>query len=352
MCDMTPELIERVRQAHDTSQPLSVHGNRTKAFLGHEVKGQSLPLTHHKGVLHYEPSELVITARAGTPLNEIEQVLEAEGQMLAFEPPHFGEGATLGGTLAAGLSGPRRPYAGAARDFLLGCHLVNGKGEALHFGGEVMKNVAGYDLSRLQVGAFGTLGILLDVSLKVLPRPELETTLVQERNDAEAINLMNTWAGKPLPLSGCCYDGDHIYIRLSGAETAVKAASKKLGGEPHAKPEPFWRKLREQELTFFQHSAPLWRCAVTPDSEPLPLDGTQLVDWGGGLRWLSSRQPADRIRRIVAQAGGHATLYRNGDAGIGRFHPLSPPLLQLHQRLKQALDPNGILNPGRMYPEF
>lgn len=352
MCDMTREITQRIAYAYASSTPLSIHGGRTKAFLGHPTQGEALSLNDHNGVLHYEPSELVITARAGTRLAEIERILDEQGQMLAFEPPHFGDKATLGGTLAAGLSGPRRPYAGAARDLMLGCHLVNGKGERLHFGGEVMKNVAGYDLSRLQIGAYGTLGVMLDVSLKVLPKPETETTLVQERSDAEAINLMNTWAGKPLPLSGCCYDGDHLYIRLSGADTAVRAASRKLGGESHSKPESFWRKLREQELAFFRHPAPLWRCAVAPASDPLPLEGPQLIDWGGGLRWLASRQPAQRIRGLVEEAGGHAILYRNGDDKTARFHPLSPPLLALHKRLKQALDPAGILNPGRMYPDF
>ncbi|RRQ20648.1 glycolate oxidase subunit GlcE [Thiohalobacter thiocyanaticus] len=352
MCDMTAELSERVRAAADSGSALRIHGGNTKAFLGLAVRGEALSVHDHDGVLHYEPSELVITARAGTPLSEIERLLAAEGQMLAFEPPHFGPTATLGGTLAAGLSGPRRPYAGAARDFMLGCRLLNGRGEDLHFGGEVMKNVAGYDLSRLQIGAFGTLGVILEASLKVLPRPEVEQTLVQERGDREAIELMNTWAGKPLPLSGACYDGDHLYVRLSGAETAVKAAANKLGGEPHARAESFWQRLREQELSFFKHKAPLWRCAVAPASPPLALDDAQLVDWGGGLRWLASRQPAERIRRLAAGAGGHATLYRNGDEDTPRFHPLDPALLALHQRLKQALDPQGILNPGRMYPEF
>jgi glycolate oxidase FAD binding subunit len=351
MCDMTTELSERVRAAADNGTALRIHGGNTKGFLGHAVQGEALSVHDHDGVLHYEPSELVSTARAGTPLSEIESLLAAEGQMLAFEPPHFGAGATLGGTLASGLSGPRRPYAGAARDFMLGCRLLNGRGEVLGFGGEVMKNVAGYDLSRLQVGAFGTLGVILEASLKVLPRPELERTLVQERSQDEAIELMNAWAGDPLPLSGCCYDGDHLYVRLSGAETAVKAAGRKLGGEPHPDPDGFWRRLREQELSFFQHQAPLWRCSVAPATAPLALDEPQLVDWGGGLRWLASRQPASRIRRLAAEAGGHATLYRNGDADTPRFHPLAPALLGIHQRLKRALDPQGILNPGRMYEE-
>lgn len=352
MGDLTVELSERVRAAAASGTALRIHGGNTKGFLGHAVQGEALSMHDHEGVLHYEPSELVITARAGTPLGEIERLLTAEGQMLAFEPPHFGAAATLGGTLAAGLSGPRRPWAGAARDFMLGCRLLNGRGEDLHFGGEVMKNVAGYDLSRLQIGAFGTLGVILEASLKVLPRPEVEQTLVQERGDGEAIELMNSWAGKPLPLSGACYDGDHLYVRLSGAETAVKAAAKKIGGEPYSRAESFWQRLREQELSFFKHQAPLWRCAVAPASPPLGLVDPQLIDWGGGLRWFASRQPAERIRRLAAGAGGHATLYRNGDEATPRFHPLEPAMLKLHQRLRQALDPQGILNPGRMYPEL
>ena len=352
MCDMTAELSERVRAAADSGSALRLHGGNTKGFLGHAVQGEALSLHDHTGVLHYAPSELVLTARAGTPLRQIEELLAAEGQMLAFEPPHFGDNATLGGTLAAGLSGPRRPWVGPARDFVLGCRLLNGRGEVLGFGGEVMKNVAGYDLSRLQVGAFGTLGVILEASLKVLPRPEAEHTLVQERGEAEAIELMNDWAGDPLPLSGCCYDGDHLYVRLSGAETAVKAASRKLGGEAHPDADTFWRRLREQESSFFRHRAPLWRCAVAPASPPLGLDEAQLIDWGGGLRWLASRLPAERIRRRAADNGGHAILYRHGDAATPRFHPLPSPMLALHQRIKQALDPQGILNPGRMYPEL
>lgn len=351
MADLTQQLANQVQDAYHKKYPLSLQGSGTKAFLGHPVQGHPLALTAHRGILHYEPSELVLTARAGTPLAEIEAQLEQEKQMLAFEPPYYGDTATLGGTIACGLSGPRRPYAGAARDFVLGCQLINGKGEVLNFGGEVMKNVAGYDLSRLQVGAYGTLGLMLTLSLKVLPKPETELTLIQECQADKAIQQMNTWAAKPLPLSASCYDGQWLYIRLSGAETAIQAAQAKIGGEPYPAEARFWQQLREQQLTFFDNSEPLWRCAVPPATPPLNLPGKQLIDWGGGQRWLYTDIPAEKIRHQIAQINGHATLFRHpAEKTISRFHPLSPGILRLHQQLKNALDPAGIFNPARLYP--
>ncbi len=350
--DFSVELADKVREAADKKMPLRIVGSGTKAFYGRPVEGQPLCVAGHRGIVSYEPTELTVTARAGTPLAELERLLAQKNQMLAFEPPHFGAGATLGGTIACGFSGPRRPYAGAARDFVLGVRIVNGKGECLRFGGEVMKNVAGYDVSRLMVGSLGTLGVLLEVSLKVLPRPAAEVTLAISMDAAEAIQRMNEWAGRPLPLSAACHVGDTLYMRLSGSANAVKAARVKLGGEIVARSEEFWRKLREHELGFFAGDTPLWRLSLPPACAPLELPGKWLYDWGGAQRWLRSEAPADEIFRTAKQAGGHATLFRGGERGGNVFHPLPPALAALHRRLKQALDPAGILNPGRIGEEF
>ena len=351
--DIQEQLRERVLEAAAAGTPLEIVGGGTKRFLGRAPEGTPLEVGGHAGILSYEPKELVITARAGTPLRVIDEALAAEGQMLPFEPPRFGEAATLGGTVAAGLSGPRRPYAGSARDFVLGVRLLNGRGEILRFGGEVMKNVAGYDVSRLVTGAMGTLGVLLDVSLKVLPRPAAEITLVQRRVLDDAIRAMNGWGGRPIPLSAACCDGDRLYVRLSGAETAVASAREVVGGDPVDEGDAFWRdRVREQGHGFFGGQTPLWRVSV-PATAPLrPVDGRWFLDWGGALRWLKSSEPPERVRQQAAAAGGHATLFRGGDRSGQVFHPLPEPLVRMHHALKRAFDPQGVFNPGRMYPDF
>ncbi|MDN5863025.1 MAG: glycolate oxidase subunit GlcE, partial [Salinisphaera sp.] len=266
------------------------------------------------------------------------------------EPPHFGAQATLGGTIAAGLSGPRRPYSGAARDFVLGTRILNGRGESLHFGGQVMKNVAGYDLSRLMVGAMGTLGVLLEVSLKVLPRPALEATLVQEIDQAQAIRRMNELAGRPLPLSAAYWEEDRLYLRLSGAGSAVAAAQAKIGGEALDSTN-LWQQLRELQTDFLAHATTLWRISLPPATPPLDLPGAAAIDWGGAQRWLAGEADPRIIRAAAESAGGHATLFR-GNGQAPRIHPLPDALMGIHRRLKQALDPAGILNPGRLYPDL
>jgi glycolate oxidase FAD binding subunit len=271
--------------------------------------------------------------------------------MLPFEPPHFGPGATIGGTVATGFSGPRRPYTGACRDFVLGTRIVNGKGEELGFGGRVIKNVAGYDVSRLMTGALGTLGVITEVSFKVLPRPPVETTLGFEMVEADATRRVNEWAGQPLPLSGAAWEGGMLRVRLSGAESAVAAARVKLGGQELAGADGYWNDLREHRLPFFASATPLWRVSLPQTAEPLALGASQsqLVEWGGGLRWVSGGLDALAIRSTAERLGGHATLFRGGDKAAGVFQPLKPALLKIHQRLKAAFDPRGILNPGRMY---
>ncbi len=350
--DISLRLQEAVQKAVVDKSPLNIIGGDSKSFLGCTPQGQPLMVSDNRGIINYEPTELVITARAGTPLSEIEAALDAEQQMLGFEPPHFGNSATLGGTIACGLSGPRRPYTGAARDFVLGCKIINGRGEILHFGGEVMKNVAGYDVSRLMNGAFGTLGVILEVSLKVLPKPLQEITLVQQRTDKEAIKVMNIWAGKSIPISATAYYGDQLYVRLSGSENVLKSARSRIGGEALNSSEKFWHSLREQQHAFFSGPKPLWRIAVPQGEAPLALEGKTLIEWGGAQRWLKSDLDSSLIRNQVLKHSGHATLYRNGKCDGNIFQALPASLFALHKNLKQAFDPVGIFNPGRLYPEL
>ena len=345
-------LQERVKAAAETGTALSVQGNNTRSFYGRGTQGETVSVSDHRGVIDYTPSELVISARAGTRLSELESVLRQEGQMLAFEPAHFGEGATLGGTIACGFSGPRRPYAGAARDFVLGANCVSGTGEWLRFGGQVMKNVAGYDVSRTLTGSMGTLAILTDIHLRVLPMAETEVTLQLACDAASALDTCNRLAAQPLPLSAACQLDDRLLIRLSGMQEGVQAAIDEIGGEVLDDATQFWLQLREQQLPFFADPRPLWRIAVAPATAPLALEGDTLIDWGGAQRWLKSDQPAETIRAVTAATGGHATLFRGGDHGGDVFQPLTAALLSLHQRLKQAFDPAGILNPGRMYRQL
>ena len=348
MAEFIASLCERIRDSAARKAPLRIRGGGTKYFYGEESVGETLDVSPYSGIVAYEPKELVLTVRAGTPLTEVEAALAAERQMLAFEPPHFGAGATIGGAVASGLSGPRRPYAGAVRDFVLGTRIVNGKGEDLSFGGRVIKNVAGYDVSRLMVGALGTLGVITEVSFKVLPRPSAEVTLVLEMDQASAIAEANRWAGLPLPLSGTAWQDGKLHVRLSGAASAVAAAKAKIGGE-EIEAQDYWRDLREQRLPFFSTGAPLWRLSVPQTAEPIVTQAAQLIEWGGGVRWLNGEHDTLTLRSTAERLGGHATRFRGGDRAVGVFHPLKPALMKIHRRLKEAFDPSGILNPGRMY---
>jgi len=272
--------------------------------------------------------------------------------MLAFEPPYFAATTTLGGAIATGLSGPRRPWCGAARDFVLGTRVINGKGESLRFGGQVIKNVAGYDLSRLIAGSLGTLGLITEVSLKVLPRPDCEYTLTQVCDQAEALRRFTDWSGRPLPLSAACWHDDHLYLRLSGNEDSLRYAQHQLGdGLLETRPD-WWNSIRDQQHPFFNRPDPLWRLSLPPATPPLAIDGDWFIDWAGAQRWLYSHARPEQIRHLVASVGGHATLFRYAPEDINVFQPLPAPLLKLHQRIKQAMDPAGILNPGRLYPEL
>jgi len=341
-------LGERVREAAARKSALRIRGGGTKDFYGASVSGEPVEMAAYNGVVAYEPKELVLTVRAGTTLAEVERVLDAERQMLPFEPPHFGAGATIGGAVAAGLSGPRRPYAGSVRDFVLGARIVNGKGEDLAFGGRVIKNVAGYDVSRLMAGSLGTLGILTEISFKVLPKPAEETTLVFEMDEGDAIRQANQWAGQPLPISATSWQDGVLRVRLSGAAPAIAAARTRMGGQ-ESRDAAHWHALREQQLPFFRADT-LWRVSVPQTREPLDLGGARpVVEWGGGVRWIAGVQDPLALRSTVERAGGHATIFRGADKSAGAFHPLKPAILKIHKRLKAAFDPAGILNPGRMY---
>ena len=348
MTSFIDDLCQRIRDHSSRSAPLRIRGGGTKDFYGEQTLGDALEMSPYSGIVAYEPKELVLTVRAGTRLSEVERELLSQRQMLPFEPPHFGEHATIGGAVAAGLSGPRRPYAGAVRDFVLGTRIVNGKGEDLSFGGRVIKNVAGYDISRLMAGSLGTLGVITEISFKVLPRPPAEATLAFEMDESSATEQVNRWAGLPLPLSGTAWEAGRLRVRLSGAETAVAAAKAKMGGEAIDAGD-YWRDLREQRLPFFAGDRPLWRVSVPQACEPMALPFAPLVEWGGGLRWVSGEVDPLAVRSTAERAGGHATLFRGGDRSVGVFHPLKAPIAKIHKRLKDAFDPAGILNPNRMY---
>jgi glycolate oxidase FAD binding subunit len=347
---MIDQLSETIRSAAARKQPLRIRGSGSKDFYAWSLEGEPLDLRAHRGVVDYEPTELVITARAGTPLREIQSTLAHGGQMLAAEPPHFGPDATLGGCVAAGFSGPRRAQCGSVRDFVLGTKVMNAQGETLGFGGQVMKNVAGFDLSRLMAGSFGTLGVLLEVSLKVLPLPEEEVTLRFQADEAGAIERMNRWAAQPLPISASCFVDGELTIRLSGNSLGVAAARKQLGGEPVVDGSTFWDAVREQRLDAFRGGT-LWRLSIKSTTPPLHLPGRQVIEWNGALRWLATDAGPDQVLGAARAAGGHATRFR-GSATKVPLMQLDSGVLALHRKLKAALDPQGIFSPRRLHPEL
>ena len=350
MQDAVQTISETIRKAAAEHTQLRIRGSGSKDFYGLALIGDVLDTRTLTGIVDYEPTELVMTARAGTALRQIEKALADAGQMLAFEPPHFGPEATLGGCIASGFSGPRRAAAGAARDFVLGVRMVNGVGEALHFGGQVMKNVAGYDLSRLMTGSFGTLGVITEVSLKVLPEPEQELTLRFELDEAKAIASMNAWAAKPLPVSATCHQDGVLHVRLSGAAVAIASAHRKLGGERVEDSAGFWQSIREHSHATFMNAPALWRFSIKPTTAPLGL-GKQVMEWNGSLRWVAEDLDPSRAFAIAHRADGHATLFRGGNKRHGIQH-FSAGLLAVHKKLKRAFDPHGILGFGRIHADF
>ena len=359
-------LVEQVRQARADGQPLDIRGGGTKTFYGEAVvqadAGQPLDAGRLQGISSYEPSELVVTARAGTPLADLEALLAAHGQCLPFEPPRFGgepARGTVGGMVAAGLAGPSRAAVGGVRDYVLGAALLNGKAELLHFGGTVMKNVAGYDVSRMLAGSLGMLGVICAVSLKVLPVPPATLTLRMELPQDLALRHLNDWGGQPLPLNASAWWDNMLVLRLAGATAAVQAAHQALGGEvvDATLAANFWRGLRDHSDEFFvgaeravERGAGLWRLSLPQIAPPLPLSGEQLVEWGGAQRWLCTSAPGNAVREAAAALGGHATLFRGLDKSVGVFTPLKPALARIHREMKTAFDPDRVFNRGRLVP--
>ncbi len=356
--DISQHLQSQILQAYENKTPLTIQAGNSKSFYGRSIEATKLDASNHQGIISYEPTELVITARAGTPLAEIESALDQHQQILPFDPPCFSQAnttsnATIGGTIACNMSGPRRAYTGAARDFVLGCQIINGKAEALTFGGQVMKNVAGYDASRLMCGAMGTLGLILDISIKTLPKPETEITLIQHCDINQALDKLHRWARQSLPISGSCFIDNQLTIRISGNASSVNAAKKNIGGETIIDDTIFWQSIKNQHHHFFTHGKPLWRLSLASNTPPLSdLKGETLYEWGGALRWLMTDEPAEKISETLNALGGHATFFKNNTSKIEPFHSLNNGLLSIHKQLKTAFDPENILNPGRMYSAF
>ncbi len=358
--DAVTAIVEQVRAAHAAGEPLRIRGGGSKDFYGEDPVGTLLETTALAGEADHEATELVVTAPAGMRLVDLEAQLAAHGQCLAFEPPRFTAATTVGGMVAAGLSGPSRAAAGAVRDHVLGVAMVSGTGELLHFGGRVIKNVAGYDVSRLVAGSLGILGVLVEVSLKVMPRAAAEATARFDCKPAEALAMLHAWGQRPLPLDASAWWNGNLIVRLRGSEAAVAEGAAAIGGEriEPATASAFWQSLRDHTDPFFvaaqeaidDHDATLWRVSLPATAPPLGLAGDELIDWHGAERWLVTALPAADVRAAAEAAGGHATAFRARAKPSGAFAPLAPPLRAIHERLKRAFDPKGILNPGRLYP--
>ncbi len=345
-CESEQQLQRQIIDALENQSPLAIQGAGSKAFLGRPVSGELLDTRAHSGIVNYDPTELVVTVRSGTPLAELLATLDQHGQMLPCEPPTFDGAATVGGMVAAGLSGPRRPWSGSVRDFVLGTRVITGHGKLMRFGGEVMKNVAGYDLSRLMAGSFGLLGVLTEVSLKVLPKPVATRHLSLDLSAETALEKLAQWGQQPIPITAACYIDGRLCLRLEGGTGSVRSAADRLGGEELES--DFWSHLNEQKLAFFDDARPLWRLSLPSTTPVLELPGDALLDWAGNQRWLKSDAADTTIQALASQCGGHATCYSPGITDTP-FQPLQPLLEHYHRRLKAQLDPQGIFNPGRTY---
>ncbi len=373
-----PPLIARVRDACQHHRPLRIRGGGSKDFLGHALEGELLETGDLRGITSYEPTELVVTAAAGTPLAELEATLAEQGQCLPFEPPYLRwsgrpQASTVGGMVAAGLNGPARASVGSVRDHVLGVQMVNGQGQLLRFGGQVIKNVAGYDVSRLMVGAMGTLGLLTEISLKVLPCSPAQATLVFACPQERALALLQRWRQQPLPLHASCWVRDStapgapelLFVRLQGAQAAVQAARTRLGREAAGQdiaPEQAlgdWALLRNHGLPFFTQNRAgevLWRLSVPATAPVAPLAGDMLVEWHGALRWLwCAPEQAHRVQSWAREQGGSASIFIATNSmntrATGQFS-LEPAALAIARRLKERFDPHGVFNPRRLYAEF
>ncbi len=351
--DRTDQLVDHVRDALSTKTPINIVGGNSKHFLGRSQPADSLSTIEHSGIVSYEPTELVVTVRSGTSMQSLNALLRDNGQMLPFEPPVLDTG-TIGGVLACALSGPARPFAGAARDYVLGMRVINGQAQALRFGGEVMKNVAGYDAARLQVGAYGTLGVLLETSMKVLPLPEAQITVQQELSQANDTTAIVEFMRQPLPISAAAIINKTLYIRLSGSESAVNAAAKTIGGNRLDEDVLFWQSLREQSHAFFKDTRPLWRISVPEFTGTLDIEGDWLLDWAGSQRYLKSDVSAAEIYAVALDASGHATCYSPEllPADTPLFQPLNGAMQRIQARVRDSFDANRLFNRGRFHPEL
>jgi glycolate oxidase FAD binding subunit len=358
-------LIDRIQTARSRRATLDIRGGTTKAFYGEPPHGEPLSLAELAGITSYEPTELVVTARAGTPLAELEAALAEKGQCLPFEPPQFAPGGTVGGMVAAGLSGPSRASAGTLRDYVLGVTLLDGRGALLTFGGQVMKNVAGYDVSRLMAGSWGVLGVLCEVSLKVLGARRATATLEFDRDERRSLEALAGWNAMPLPITASAWHAGCLRVRLSGTDAAVASAAAKLGGtrlEPSAALR-WWSSLRDLSHPVLDLDAAdlaagecLWRLALPATLPPLSFDASaspaELIEWNGAQRWYRGGWPAPEVRAAAAAVGGHATLVRAADKSAGAFTRVAAPLMRIHRELKLAFDPDRVFNPGRLYADL
>lgn len=357
-------LVEQVRAAQADGSALLIRGGGTKDFYGGVLTGKPLELGALRGICSYEPTEMVITARAATPLHELEEALAERGQYLAFEPPRFGARGqtTVGGMVAAGLAGPARAAVGSVRDFVLGACVLNGRGELLRFGGQVMKNVAGYDAARLFAGSMGVLGVICEVSLKVLPVAASCQSMELDCEQAQALRLLHTWARSALPLNASAWHEGILRVRFCGAVAAVRLALERVKKDCAVRileqdvAQRHWEAQRDQTHEFFakrDDGAPrpaLWRLSVPATHPPLDLSGQILIEWGGAQRWYWTQVPAETVRETAARASGHASVFRAQTRSADFLAPLPGPLERIHRALKQSFDPAGIFNRGRLYP--
>ncbi len=342
------EISTQIRAVAASGGEIEILGGGSKRFYGESIEALPIDVSGHSGIIDYDPAELVITLRAGCKLHEVVALLAQNRQMFGFEPPCFGEDATIGGMVATGLAGPRRAWAGSIRDFVLGVKLLDGRGQVLQFGGRVIKNVAGFDVSRLMVGALGTLGIILEVSIRVVPVSETELTLGYEHLSAdEHIRWINGLGSEPFPITASLWHDGRSQLRLSGSGQGVSQAAAQLGGD---KVEPGWQHAKEQKMGFFDADQPLSRISLPPASPDILPAESQLIEWGGAQRWCNGEIDVTALREKVAGAGGSLCAFRRHAAGVPMFHPLSAPMLKLQRKIKSSFDPAGIFNPGKIYP--
>ncbi len=386
--DSEKEYADVVRQAAADNTGIRILGGGSKEKLGQKVQSMITASTEKlDGVTHYDPGALSLVVKAGTTMNDIEEVLDKEGQRLAFEPTDYrglfrthDKNPTIGGIVACGISGPRRIRVGACRDSLLGVRFVNGRGEIIKNGGRVMKNVTGYDLVKFLCGSYGTLGVMTELSFKTAPKPETEATfIVSGFDDRQAIRFMSLALGQPLDISGAVHapgETPETYLRIEGLRSSVKHKLQRLekllvdfSGMPNfgsnvirsTESENLWQKIRDIDC-YTETSGAVWKISLRPiDTPPFMellkenMDVEAFYDWGGGLIWLHTptinSETAGLVRMILDRFGGHATLVKANDAlkeYTGVFHPEPKPLALLAKKIRAEFDPCHILNPGLM----